>query len=210
MTSAPLTIHVFFDYVCPWCFVTDLALEWLAERCPLVIIPKAFPLWPDGHDHLPPEQSEALRIQTRAADAHAITAAREWLGMAGMSLGPWGVATKWAHIGAKFAAAPTVERVSARMFAAQFQRDLRLDSREALNALAAEAGLPLEEFDAALEADEYRRAVEVDQAQAAQLGITGVPGLVIDRRYLVVGVRPPQALANLIERVLEEVETKSE
>ena len=59
-------------------------------------------------------------------------------------------------------------------------------------------------------ANEYRQAVKADQMQAAQLGITGVPALVIDRRYLVVGARPPEALANLIERVLEEVETKSE
>ncbi len=95
------------------------------------------------------------------------------------------------------------------MFAAQFQRDLRLDSLETLTALAAEAGLSPDEFEAALKADKYRRAVGADQAQAAQLGITGVPALVIDRRYLVVGARPPEALASMIERVLEERGAKS-
>lgn len=90
MTSPPLTIHIFFDYVCPWCYFTDLALERLAERYPLELIPKAFPLWPEGLGHLSPEESEALRVRTHAADAHAVRAAREWLGVEGMSLGPWG------------------------------------------------------------------------------------------------------------------------
>ncbi len=61
--------------------------------------------------------------------------------------------------------------------------------------------MPPEELDAALEADEYRRAIEVDQAQAAQLGITGVPALVIAGRYLVVGARPPEMLARIIETI---------
>lgn len=199
MNSARLTIHLFFDYVCPWCFVTELALERLARRYPLALIPGAFPLWPEGLGHLTPEQSEALRVQTHAADARAITAAREWLGVEGMSLGPWGVGTMAAHIGAKFAAARgRLKEYQRVMFAAQFQRHLRLDAPETLTALAAEVGLLPDEFEAALKAEEYRRAVEADQLQAVQLGITGIPALVIDQRYLVVGARPPEALAGLI------------
>lgn len=211
MTTAPLTIHIFFDYICPWCFVTDLALERLAKRYPLALIPSAFPLWPDGLGHLSLTQSEALRVRTHAADAHAITAAREWLGVEGMSLGPWGVGTLAAHIGAKFAAARRrLKEYQRLMFAAQFQRELRLDSPETLTALAAEAGLPPDEFEPALRAEEHRRAVEADQLQAAQLGITGVPALVIDRRYLVVGARPPEALAGMIERALRERGAKTD
>lgn len=122
-----------------------------------------------------------------------------------------GVGTLAAHIGAKFASARGRLKEYQRVrFAAQFRRGLRLDSPQTLSALAAEVCLPPDEFEAALMANEYRQAVKADQMQAAQLGITGVPALVIDRRYLVVGARPPEALANLIERVLEEVETKSE
>lgn len=52
--------------------------------------PKAFPLWSDGVGHLPPEAREILRVRTRTADAHAVAAAREWLGLEGVSLGLWG------------------------------------------------------------------------------------------------------------------------
>lgn len=202
MTSS-LTIHIFFDYVCPWCYVTDLTLERLAQDYPLTLIPKAFPLWANGMSHLTPEENETLRIRTHAADQHAVTAAREWLGMEGVSLGPWGVNTLDAHIGSKFAAARgRLQDYQRVMFDAQFHRDLRLDSRGTLSLLAAEAGLPSAEFLSALDADEYRRAALTDLAQAAQLGITGVPALIIANRYLLVGARPPQALTEVIEQAL--------
>ncbi len=200
-----LPIHIFFDYVCPWCYVTDLALERLAERYPLTLLPKSFPLWAEGLSHLSPEENEALRIRTHAADMHAITAAREWLSVEGMSLGPWGVATLEAHTGAKFAAARgRLREYQQALFHAQFHRDLRLDSRETLSLLAAEAGLPPADFLAALDSDEYRRAVLTEQAEAVRLSITGVPALVIDHRYLVVGARPPDVLAGVIERAIKE------
>ncbi len=86
--SAPLSIHIFFDFLCPWCFITDLLLERLAKRYEITLVSKPFPLWGNGLGHLSPEENEALRLRTHAADAHAITAARAWLGIEGMSLGP--------------------------------------------------------------------------------------------------------------------------
>ncbi|MCS6911434.1 MAG: DsbA family protein, partial [Anaerolineales bacterium] len=164
---------MFSFYVCPWCYVTDLMLERPAERYPLDLIPKAFPLWPEGLSHLSSEESEALWIRTHAADVRAVAAARAWLGVEGMSLGPWDVGTKPAHIGAEFAAARgRLKEYRHALFAAQFHRELRLDSRETLCALAIEAGLSADEFNAAPEEEAHRRAVEDDVALAARLGIT--------------------------------------
>lgn len=198
---APLLIHIFFDYVCPWCYVTELGLERLAQEYPLAIIPKAYPLWANGMTHLTPEENESLRVHTHAADAQAITAAREWLGVEGMSLGAWGVNTLDAHVGAKFAAERgRLQDYQRIMFAAQFHRELRIDSRETLSVLAVEAGLPSADFLSALDADEYRRAVHTDLMQAMQLKITGVPALVIGNRYLLVGARSPEMLREIIEK----------
>ncbi len=199
--SAPLLIYIFFDYTCPWCYVTELGLERLAKEYPLTIVLKAYPLWANGMTHLTPEENELLRLQTHAADAQAVTAAREWLGVEGMSLGAWGVNTLDAHVGAKFAAERgRLKEYQHAMFAAQFHRDLRLDSRETLSLLASEAGLPTDDFLSALDVDEYRRAVSTDLAQAVQVGITGVPALIIGNRYLIVGARSPEALREIIEK----------
>lgn len=200
----PLSIHIFFDFICPWCFITDLLLERLASRYEITLIPQPFPLWGNGLGHLSPEENEALRRRTHAADAHALTAAREWLGIESMSLGPWGVSTLDAHAGAQFAASRgLLKEYQHALFNAHFFRNLRLDSRETLRLLAAEAGLPPDDFLSALDAPEYRRAVLNSQAQAAHLGITGVPALVVDHRYLVVGARPPEMMESIIERAIQ-------
>jgi hypothetical protein len=51
----------------------------------------------------------------------------------------------------------------------------------------------------------HRPAPLVHAAQAVQLGVTGVPALVIGNRYLLVGARPPEALAGAIEKALEKI-----
>ncbi len=203
--NAPLRIDIFFDYVCPWCYITEMALERLAGRYDLALAIRAFPLWPQGMAHLSAAENERLRERTHAADAHAIQAARAWLGIEGMSLGPWGVNTVDAHIGAGFAAAhDRLQAYQHALFAAQFHRNLRLDDRATLLALAVEAGLPADAFGAALADPVYRERVRLDQEQAQRLGITGVPALILDRRYLLMGAQPPDTLAAVIERVLAE------
>lgn len=205
--TTPLHVDIFFDYVCPWCYVTEVALERLAETYPIALAVRAFPLWPEGLAHLSPEQSEMLRRRTHAADAQAVRAAQEWLGIEGMSLGPWGVNTVDAHAGAGLAAAyGRLPEYQHALFTAQFHRNLRLDDRDTLTALAVEAGLPADVFTATLDDPAYRERVRLDQVQAQRLGITGVPALVFDRRYLLVGARPPATLAAFIERVLAERE----
>ncbi len=203
--TTPLSIHIFFDFICPWCFLTDQILEGLAKRYALTFIPVSFPLWEHGLGHLSFEENEALRLRTHAADATAITAAQEWLGAEGMSLGPWGVATLDAHVGAQFAASRgRLKEYQHVLFNAHFFRNLRLDSRETLSLLAAEVGLPPDDFNSALDDAQYRQAILNAQIQARRLGITGVPAIVVDNRYLVVGARPPETYAEIIERVIQE------
>jgi predicted DsbA family dithiol-disulfide isomerase len=68
-----------------------------------------------------------------------------------------------------------------------------------LRALAAEAGV--ENPDAAFEDDAYRQRVLDSTAQAHAIGVTGVPGFLLDRRLLVLGAQPhvvfEQAFARL-------------
>lgn len=209
--STPISIHIFFDFICPWCFLTDHILERLAKRYALTLIPKPFPLWENGLGHLSVEDNEALRIHTHAADASAMTAAQEWLGVEGMSLGPWGVATLDAHVGAQFAASRgRLWEYQHTLFNAHFFRNVRLDSRETLSLLAAEVGLPPNDFNSALDDAQYRQAILDAQIQARRLGITGVPAIVVDNRYLVVGARPPETFAEIIEHVIQEKSTGKE
>lgn len=163
--SAPISVHIFFDFICPWCYITDLTLERLTECYAIVLIPKPFPLWEKGLGHLSPEDNEALRLRTHTADAPALKAASGWLGVEGISLGPWGVATLDAHTGAQFAATRRRLRdYQHALFNAHFFRNLRLNLRETLSLLAVEAGLPPDDFLSALDAIQLRRAILNAQA----------------------------------------------
>lgn len=71
--------------------------------------------------------------------------------------------------------------------------------RDVLARLAAEAGLDSDVVGGLLESDDHGYDVRVDEATAAQIGITSVPYLVIDRKYGVGGVQPSETLVGAFD-----------
>ena len=71
-----------------------------------------------------------------------------------------------------------------------------------LRALAAEAGLDVAEVDEVVAGDAYRDRVLGSTAQAVSIGVTGVPGFLLDRRLLVLGAQP----RNVLERAFEQLD----
>jgi len=61
-----------------------------------------------------------------------------------------------------------------------------------LRVLAVEVGLDGAEVDEVLSGEEYRDRVLAQTAQAVSIGITGVPGFLLDRRLLVLGAQPQE------------------
>jgi predicted DsbA family dithiol-disulfide isomerase len=61
-----------------------------------------------------------------------------------------------------------------------------------LRTLAVEAGLDAADVDDVLAGDAYRDGVLALTAQAVSIGITGVPGFLLDRRMLVLGAQPQE------------------
>jgi predicted DsbA family dithiol-disulfide isomerase len=76
---------------------------------------------------------------------------------------------------------------------------------DALRAHAAAVGLPSEEVERVLAGDDYGERVAASTAQAASLGVNGIPAFVLDHRLLVLGAQPrsvfEQAFAQLGEGV---------
>ena len=70
--------------------------------------------------------------------------------------------------------------------------------------LAASVGLDRAAFLAALDDAEYKRAMLADVRQAHAYGLTGVPALVFDDKYLVVGAQPLPILRQVVERCEQE------
>ena len=90
-----------------------------------------------------------------------------------------------------------------RVMDAYWAESRDIGSPDELRALGMDVGLPEEEVDVVLAGDRYSDVVEESTAQAAAVGVTGVPAFVLDRRLLVLGAQPDtvfeQAFAQLEE-----------
>ncbi len=66
--------------------------------------------------------------------------------------------------------------------------------------LAADLGLGSAGLQAALEGREFEAGVLADEREAAELGVSGVPAFVADRRLALSGAQPVESLRELVER----------
>jgi predicted DsbA family dithiol-disulfide isomerase len=85
-----------------------------------------------------------------------------------------------------------------RMFQARFVDSELVSDPETLVAAAVEVGLPEDEVRATLAGDRFAAEVRADEETARELGITGVPMFVVDRRFGASGAQPPEQLLELL------------
>jgi predicted DsbA family dithiol-disulfide isomerase len=86
-----------------------------------------------------------------------------------------------------------------RLLSAYFTEGLLVSDHDTLVELASEVGLDPDAVRAMLASDRFADAVRADEREAGELGITGVPTFVIDRRIGVSGAQPPAALLELLQ-----------
>jgi predicted DsbA family dithiol-disulfide isomerase len=82
------------------------------------------------------------------------------------------------------------QAVHDRLMDAYWAEGQNIGDPEVLRALASEAGLDGAEVDEVLAGDLYRDRVHDLTSQAVSIGITGVPGFVLDRQLVVLGAHP--------------------
>jgi predicted DsbA family dithiol-disulfide isomerase len=92
-------------------------------------------------------------------------------------------------------------QVHDRLMDAYWAEGRNIGDPEELRSLAVEAGLDRPEVDDVLAGDAYRERVQMLTAQAVSIGITGVPGFLLDRRLLVLGAQP----RDVFERAFEQL-----
>jgi predicted DsbA family dithiol-disulfide isomerase len=85
-----------------------------------------------------------------------------------------------------------------RMFRGRFVDGELMSDAETLVAAAVEIGLPAGEVRAALASDRFADDVRADEETARELGITGVPMFVVDRRFAASGAQPSEQLLGLL------------
>lgn len=130
--------------------------------------------------------------------------ARERYGLE-INSGPFGINSRPALVGAKFAEAQGVgEAYHDVVFTAYWQEAKNIEDVTVLAELATAVGLDRQQFLAALDDPQYQQAMLADVEQAFQYGLSGVPALVYNNKYLVSGAQPYELLAEVAEKAAED------
>lgn len=209
----PVTVEIYSDVICPWCFIGKRRFEKGAEQFggDVTVEYHSFELAPDtpvdfegsevdflaGHKRMPKDQVEQMLGQvTQLAAAEGLDydfdAVRH-------------TKTLKAHEVLHLAKAKGVQLdVVEKLFSSYFEQGRHVGHDEDLVAIAVEAGLDADEVRTALAEGTYTAAVQQDIAQARAYGINGVPFYVIENKYGVSGAQSPETFAQVLEQVAQE------
>jgi len=210
--SEPISIDIWSDIACPWCYIgkrnLEKGLEAVSadEDAPEVTVTfHSFELSPDtpvdfdgdeidflaGHKGMPRTQVEQMLSNVTGVAANAGLEYRFDILQH--------TNTVKAHELLHFAKAEGVQHaMEERLMSAYFTEGKHVGRIDDLVELAVEVGLDADGARQALESEQYLPAVRQDQAQAQAYGIQGVPFFVIDGQYGISGAQPPAAFENVL------------
>lgn len=203
MSNDSITIEVFTDYVCPWCYLSTAAISELERQYPVNIEWLPFPLNPST-----PPQGLLLSELFNGRDMSTAQAQLEqrmhqagldykrsdytWNTRQAQELG------KWAN------GQPGGKAIHLALYRAYFVENRKLSDREVLLDVAVNTGLDHDLAADVLDSRSYSEAVDADWARARKFGITGVPCFV-SGGFMLGGAQPFSEL----ERFYQYVESRA-
>jgi len=159
------------------------------------IIWRTFELRPEPVPTLPPDGEYLHRVWNASVYPMA-----ESLGVV-MKLPPVQPRSRLAHEAAHWArTAGNFEAMNAAIFRAFFELGENIGEVEVLISLASKLNLESDSLRRALESREFEQSVIADEQSAEQLGVSGVPAFVANRKLALSGVQPFETLKMLVER----------
>jgi len=209
---APLTVEIWSDIVCPWCYIGKRRFEAALAEFPhdVQYTWRSFELDPGAPRVRADTAAEHLASKYGMSVEQADTSHQQMTALAAQEGLEYHFET--AKGGNSFDAHRLMHLAGAhgkqdmakeRLMRAYFTEGVAIGDRDALVALAADIGLDPEEARAVLDGDEYADAVRADEVLAQRIGIQGVPFFVLDRRYGVSGAQPAEVLVQALEKACE-------
>jgi predicted DsbA family dithiol-disulfide isomerase len=207
-----LTIEIYSDLICPWCYIgrrrLGEALKRLALSEPPNLVWRPFELNPDlpksGLDRRAYRTTKFGSWERSQAMDREVAETGKALGLAfhyervlvtpntldGHRLLWWARDTGWQ------------DALAEALFRAYFSEGRDLGKPEVLAEVAAEVGLPAEEALRFLQSDEGRDEVLADEREARRRGLNGVPFFFFNGIPAFAGAHPPGTFVEAFHRVL--------
>ena len=207
--DSPLVLDLWADVVCPYCYLARHQLAQALSRFDhaehVLVRHHAFELDPEA----PPASEQ--RVADMLAEKYAISleqvaemharleAQAATHGLSWSLAGTRSANTFDAHrLVALAATQGRVEEMLELLYHAHFSEGQLLSDHDTLSQLAQDAGV--EGADDLWRSDAFAADVRADEARAGQLGLRGVPALVLDSTYLVSGAQGADAFADALHR----------
>jgi predicted DsbA family dithiol-disulfide isomerase len=206
-----LQIDLWTDLVCPWCYIgrhrLEQAIETSGHADRINLVYHSFELdATTRHDTQPILEMLADKYTLSAADAAAMEARVAGLATAdGLQYSVDRLTSnsfevhRVTQLAAEFGLAFEVFDELQRLY---FSGTGNPFARETIIEVATAAGVPADEVERVLDSREYADAVRQDERLAAQIGVTGVPFTVFDRRIGVPGAVSVEQFADAIQQAL--------
>lgn len=208
-----MRIDVWSDVVCPWCYIgkrqLDRAIEMFtaASDVKVEVVFRSFELDPNGPRRREGEYvarlakkygtdrdgAQAMIDRMVSAGAGAGVELRFDIAQPGNSFD----AHRVLHLARDLGRQPEVKE---RLLRGVFTEGEAIGDPHAVARLAVEAGLPEDRVVEVLSSGEYGLEVRQDEVEAAELGITGVPFMVVDRSYAIRGAQPAEAILSALQQ----------
>ena len=206
-----MKVEIWSDVVCPWCYIGkrrfEAAVAGFAHRDEVEVVWRSFELDPGA----PPVQEgdPAQRLATKYGMSidDAVAAQRQLTSVAageGLDFrlgtarsGNSRDAHRLVHLAAETGRG---DEMKERLLSAYLVEEQPIGDPETLLGLAAEVGVDPRRAAEVLEGDAFTDAVRADEAEAMELGISGVPFFVIDRAFAISGAQPVETMAAALER----------
>lgn len=207
--AAPLTIDIWSDVICPYCYLGERyliqALQLFEHADEVVIAYHAFELNPGARSQYDESLNE-LVARKYAIEVDQAATAHQRLEREAASAGlTWNLSqarpanTFDAH--RLIALARDQSRGGAavhRLFRAYFEEGELVSDRATLLRIGDE--LQLQNVDEMLTSDDYVDLIRAEETEALNLGIAGVPAMLIDSKFMVNGARSPEDLIAVLDR----------
>jgi len=204
-------LEIWSDIACPWCYIgkrrLEKALAQFEHADEVAITWRSFELDPQA----PAEREGELAAHIARKYGIGVEQAREaQRGLTATALGE-GLTFDFAaarsgntfdghrlvHLAARHGLQAAMKE---RLLRAYFTEGRLISDPRTLIETGVEVGVPADEIGELVISDQFAAEVRADEQAAAELGISGVPTFIVERRVGVTGAQPPEMLLEMLRR----------
>lgn len=216
--SEPITVEIWSDIQCPWCYIGkrrfEKALGEFPQRDQINVTWRSYQL-----DPALPERDERSEVdylvERKGMDRrqveqmiHHVAATAEGEGLNydfdGLVVANSRKAHRLLQLAKSLDGGALADALKEALLAAHFVHAQDISDVEVLVRIATQAGLGEAEARAAVDSEQLDQAIDADIALGRQIGVQGVPFFVFGNKYGVSGAQPPEVFAQVLQTVAAE------